>query len=208
MASRLVSIRHFRVAFLFIVVLSGALLAAGTIASSAYATCLTGNMTAQMQTSGPFQGYYKYTLTLSWSTPRGLSHVTFDPGFGLCPEAACAQTWLFEEIAGEGTSTSGCRFDFEGEFNCKGDPSIDYTDPVIKWNAVSSGGCESGQAGTATLRFYTDVPPQAGQTPITLVKNGRNVCEGSITGVFPMACPVPVEPTTWGRIKGLMSRHS
>lgn len=182
----------------------GAILAA----PPASAQCASGVMTAELQTDGPYMGYYKYTLSFSWETPRGLSHIAMDSFFGDCPEAACAQTWLFGDIAGTATASAGCTFDFSGEFNCSGDPSIGYESPVLKWDALDAGGCETGNAGTAVVSFYTDIPPSVGQSPVVLLKNGRNVCEGTVSGVFPIACPVPTEPTTWGRIKSLMSRHS
>lgn len=175
----------------------------------AMAQCVDGTITAALEVGGPFDGLYKYTVQINWDTPQGLSHATLDCGFGACSAIACAQGWFFDTPAGTGTGgePGNCNFDFSGEFNCQGDPSIGFTDPVIKWDAEETNGCEAGNTGSATLCFYTSVPPVMGTLPIVLVKNGQNVCEGDILGDCPLPCPVPTEQTTWSGIRKLIQLH-
>jgi hypothetical protein len=174
----------------------------------ANAQCVEGTITSEMQMFGPFAGLYKYTVEVEWTTPFGLSHLTLDCGFSMCPEAACSRIWVFEEEAGTGVGgePDGCEFGFRGEFNCNGDPSIGVTDPVVKWDAEDNG-CEGGKTGSAVLCFFTDIAPIQGDVPVSLIKDGQDVCEGSLSGDCPMACPVPVESTGWGRLKLLLGRE-
>jgi|GEM_PF-6554357 len=165
------------------------------------APCVQGTISGVPQLTGPYAGLYEYTVDLAWSTPRGLSHVTLDCGFESCPAAACAVTWVFGEPAGSAPGEDGCDLEFEGEFNCEGDDSIDMETPVLKWDAGDGEGCEAGREGTATLRFYTDVPPSGGLTPVVLVKNGTEVCSGTLVGDCPLVCPTPVERLHWGVLK-------
>jgi hypothetical protein len=177
------------------------------VVPSASADCVSGSITAAIEDGGPYDGLYKYTVDLQWDTPQGLSHVTLDCGFGACPAAACAEGWLFATPAGTATGDE-CTVEFDGVFNCDGDPSIGYTDPIIKWNALDLNGCEAEKTGSAVLCFYTSVAPVPGVLPVILVKNGENVCEGTITGDCPLPCAVPIEATAWGRIKQMMgSEH-
>jgi len=181
--------------------------------------CISGGISAQMESTGPYAGLYKYTIEVSWSSDRGLSHITLDLGLGQCPELACSSLWIFPDPAGTGTGGEGdgdaikrggrndddesggdCQIRFQGEFNCKGDPSIDYPQPVLKWDVVG-GGCEAGKTGTATLCFYTDIPPSNGFAPTVFNKNGRGVCSGTLEGPIPVICPVSTQPTAWSRIK-------
>lgn len=183
--------------------------------------CITGTISAEMETTGPYTGLYKYTVEVDWSSEKGLSHVSLDFGLGQCVETACASTWLFPAPAGAGKSDEearpairrggaktddddeegDCQVLFQGGFNCKGDPSTGFTDPVLKWDAMGGGPCEAGKTGTATLYFYTDIPPSYGQSPTVMNKNGRNVCAGRLTGAIPIVCAVNAEPTGWGQLK-------
>ena len=173
-----------------------------SIASGAFAVCeISGTVTAELQTSGPFAGLYKYTSVLTWRTDQGLSNVTMDCGFGQCPEATCNQTFLFDDPAGFGDGEGGCTMEFTGEFNCQGNPSIGFIDPAIKWDAV--GDCQPGKSGTVTLCFYTNLGPRADYVaPVFIIKNGGGVCRGTVTGDCPAApCVVPTAEMTWGQVK-------
>jgi hypothetical protein len=172
-------------------------------ASPADAQCVEGAMTSELLTEGPRAGLYKYTLTLSWDTPYGLSHVTLDCGFENCPAEACATEWFFDEPAGYGTGgdPDDCDFEFEGSFLCGGDPSVELVQPVLKWDAIDTDECEAGRTGSAVLSFYTHVGPVMHEVPIVIVKNGQEVCTGEIAGACPLPCATPVEQMTWGTIK-------
>lgn len=169
------------------------------------AQCVTGTVTAELQLAGPFMGLYKYTAEITWDTPQGLSNVTLDCGFDCDPELACAQTYLFEDPAGHSDGEDCENVDYSGEFNCSGNPSIGLNKPIIKWDAIDDG-CVPASMGSATLCFYTNVGPHPdADLPVILIKNGLNVCEGTITGDCPALCTVPTEESSWGFIKGRYS---
>jgi hypothetical protein len=195
------TLRNWHVRFLVIAL---GLLIVGS-AGSAHSQCVTGTLTAEFITVGPFAGYYKYTLSFSWNTQQGLSNLTLDCGFGECAGDACAADWLFDDPAGDSTNDpepgvcNGTTL-YTGEFNCGGNPSIGVTDPIIKWDVVP-GECEPETAGSGTLCFYSPAAPQSGEATMILVKNGQNVCEGTVMGDCPGVCPVPTDIQTWGAIK-------
>jgi len=174
--------------------------------SPATARCLDGSVVATYQYDGPYRGLYLYTVTLEFMLEKGLSHVTLDLGFSDCLEYACSQTYLFQNPAGESPGTiANCPVTFTGQFNCRGDPSIDYMVPVVKWDVSSASGCEPGKMGAATLRFYSNLGPDPSRTvSLFLIKNGQEVCEGTLTGDIPVSpCSVPVQEMRWGTIKSI-----
>jgi len=188
--------------------------------------CISGKISAHLETQGKYAGLYKYTVDVTWSADKGLSHITLDLGLGQCRDVACASPWIFPNPAGEGTGEGdddshiklgsaqdgkhgdvdendgggACTVGFKGGFNCKGDASIDNTEPVLKFDVQAGGPCGT-KAGTAVLCFYTDVPPSNGHPPIVFNKNGHSVCGGTLTGPIPVICPVSTQPTAWSRIK-------
>ncbi len=177
------------------------------LAPAAHGQCVSGNITSQLETSGPFAGLWKYTLDISWDTPQGLSNVTLQCDF-VCA-SICDAGWAFADTSGTGAGINDdenpvpgqCDLPFSGEFNCMGNPSIGITGPMIKWDALDGMGCEAGAQGSATLCFWVDLPPDPNNTaPVVLLKNGQNVCEGVITGDCPQ-CPVGVESIDWSKVK-------
>ena len=168
----------------------------------ANANCVEGTVTATFQFSGPHAGLWKYTLEFAWDTPQGLSNVTLDCGFGACKEIACDGTFEFDSPAGQSDGEPApCTVDYEGEFNCDGNPSIGFPDPIIKWDAIDNG-CEPGATGSGTLCFYSNFGPHPDSPlPIVLIKDGQNVCNGTIMGDCPSACTVPTEHLNWGALK-------
>jgi hypothetical protein len=174
------------------------LLAAGTV----YAQCVTGTVTAEFQTTGPYAGLWKYTLEVEWDTPFGLSNITLDCGFGCNPEAACEKIYAFDTPAGTSTGEpEPCIAEYSGEFNCQGNPSVGITDPIVKWDALNNG-CEPGPTGSGVFCFYTNIPPVPDSpTPVTIIKDGQDVCTETIMGDCPALCPVANEGETWGFVK-------
>ncbi len=170
----------------------------------ASAQCVGGSISSELMNSGPHAGLFKYTVSINWDTEKGLSHVTLNCSFGECATAACGHTWEFDSPGGIGTGgdPGNCDFDFAGEFNCNGDASIGIDEPILKWDAIDDG-CEAEKTGTGTLCFYTDVPPAMGDVPVVLVKNGQSICEDVLVGDCPLACPIPVQRTTWGAVRSL-----
>ena len=172
------------------------------IDSPVYAQCVVGDVSAEFQIDGPFAGQYKYTLNFTWDLPQGLSNVTLDCKMNCA--LACQLTWGFDDPSGfsDGVNGAPCVVDYVGEFNCNGNPSIGLMVPIIKWDTVEAVGCEPGATGSGTLWFYTIAAPfQNGPTPIFLLKNGLQVCEGTVSGVCPAICTNPVEESTWGAVK-------
>jgi len=77
--------------------------------------------------------------------------------------------------------------------------------PVAKWDALGDedDGCAPGRIGMVVLYFLTNVGPDPNsEMSFFLIKNGQNVCEGTIIGDTPgPACMVPTRDTRWGAIK-------
>jgi hypothetical protein len=170
------------------------------------ARCLEGTSIAAYQYAGPFRGFYLYTIELHFVLEKGLSNVSLKLNVEDCPELACQQLFYFPDPAGTlSDAETLCPRAFIGEYNCKGNPSIDLVGPVVKWDAVSSGGCVPGKTGTVTLYFYTNIGPDPdSRMPFFLIKNGLLVCEGHLVGDTPgPACMVPVDGTSWGAIKAI-----
>jgi hypothetical protein len=175
-------------------------------APTAFAQCVTGTISSELVADGPFAGLWKYTVNLSWDVQQGLSNVALFCNFG-CSDV-CAQTVAFEDTTGTGdgvlnddTSVPGdCVVPFTGGFNCRGNPGQGLPDPHIKFDALDMPECEPGATGTATLCFYTELPPSDGEAPVVLLKNGQNVCEGMLVGDCPQ-CPVAVEKANWTKVK-------
>lgn len=178
------------------------------LAPAAHAQCVTGSISAELETSGPFDGLWKYTVDITWEIPQGLSNVAIQCGFD-CATAICDAGWAFADTSGTGdgvtndeTSVPGdCTVPFVGEFDCKGVPQLGLDGPTIKWDALDFPECESGTTGSATLCFWIDLPPEPeSEAPIVVIKNGLNVCEGMLVGDCP-SCPVGVEAIDWSKVK-------
>lgn len=170
------------------------------------AICLDGTIVAVYQSDGPYRGLYLYTVTLNFLLEKGLSNVTLDLGFSECLDFACRQTFLFPNPAGESPGeVANCPVIYVGEFNCAGNPSIDLSVPVVKWDVSSAMGCEPGKTGTTTLRFYTNLGPDPDKDlSLFLIKNGQEVCEGTLSGDAPVSpCSVPTRDARWGEIKSM-----
>lgn len=189
----------------------GLLVLAALIPSLATAgECVSGSSAAALQSSGPFAGMWKYTLTVTWDTgSQDLSHLTFDLGLDDCPCVCDEGVIRFDTPAGDsdGHLPSGepCTVDYAGDFVCAGDPSIPEQDgPAVKWDPAE-GDCEPGRTGTGTFCFYSLNGPGAAGPGELWIKFGQNTCTGPLTGDLPACngCPTPIEPATWGAVKSL-----
>ena len=177
----------------------------------AVSQCVTGTVSAEFKTTGPFAGLWKYTLDFSWDLPQGLSNVTLDCGIGHCGGEVCSQTYLFDTPSGTSTGVDGggnaCVVDYAGEYNCLGNPSIGLSIPIVKWDALNNL-CEPGPVGSGTLCFFTLAPPHFdAKLPIVLIKNGQNLCYGMVFGACPIDCTVPIEESSWGEVKAKYSNE-
>jgi hypothetical protein len=173
---------------------------------------VSGTITAVRNTEPPFQGYWRYCLTISWDTnnyggkPHGVSHFSLPLGLGSCKYICETGYVMFADTAGSSVAASGCTAYYYGDFNCKGDPSISLVGPTVKFEPYGSG-CEPGIVGIATMCFYSPVAPGAPGTYANgvWIKFGLNKTYGPLVGQLP-GCASPVigtEASTWGGIKAL-----
>jgi len=153
-----------------------------------------------------------YTLTVYWDTggPYALSHMNLlmDIAGGTCNCADFVDAISWDHPIGYSDGDPSCSVDYAGNLECDGDPSIPGVDNILlKFEPIEGMGCEPGTTGTATLYFYSDLPPAPiDEDILTLVdKFANDYCFGGLTGDFPaMACdPVPANRIPWGGAKGL-----
>ena len=182
-----------------------------SLAPATFAQCVDGTISSQLMTSGPFTGLWKYTMQVTWDLPQGLSNVALQCNFA-CGNAICNSAWSFDTPSGTGDGIASdegtpgeCTVPFAGEFLCSGNAQMNLVGPTIKWDALDSPECEAGTTGSATLCFYIDRPPDTGTSPVILIKNGQQVCSGTIQGDCP-SCPVAVDATDWSKVKWLYFR--
>lgn len=175
------------------------------------ATCLiAGSVSAAPNPDPSCLGAWEYTLSVTWDTgsPCGLSHLDLllaHQGEGCdCPGLDRSLNWLCPI----GTSTgvpAGCTVAYEGLLNCNGDPSVDVTDLLLKFEPIESEECEPGPTGQAIFTLYSNYAPAPITEPnLFLVdKFGQLVCSGQLTGVFPgLPCdPTAAETDSWGHQK-------
>lgn len=169
---------------------------------------VSGTSTAVLMTDGPFAGLWQYTLVVSWDngSPFALSHLTFDLDLDDCPCVCVDDFWIFDnpagESAGEDADGNPCTVHYTAELLCTGDPSTPQEGPALKWEPIEEG-CAPGPVGSGTFIFYSPHAPETGDPRELWTKYDGLQCEGLLTGDLPgcNGCPVPVEPTTWGRIK-------
>lgn len=165
--------------------------------------------TATQIAGGEYDGWYKYTYTVTWDLSKGLSH------WDLVLKPACLDGLHFFDFAPEngltkdGQSTGETwdigdpvcyKVNYGAEFSPTGDPSTNVTAPIIKWEPTSSY-YEPGKEGTGQFWFYANVVPQTGTfDDVIVAKYGNNTRLGDLTGAYP-SCnviqpqPVP-EPAT------------
>jgi hypothetical protein len=99
-----------------------------------------------------------------------------------------------------------CNLDFEGQYVCKGDPSLPpaMNGPAVKFLPDTSSTCDPLLAGSGTFCFYTPMPPAAPTTHSNAlaIKHGSEVCYGDLVGSLPICdCALPAQGATWGRVK-------
>ncbi len=182
------------------------LVAAGT----ALASDLSGVITAEFV--GPHGiGEWRYTLAVNWENlpARGLSHLNLSLGAGtVCTEEDLAAGVLWGFNAGMVINS-----DFTREILClaqyevNGDPSLNITEPLLKFEPHPGSIRGPGPVGWGRLVFYSDRPPAAIVTPNSFLsqKFGTYSSFGQVTGVFPaLPCdPVDAEVSAWGEVKAL-----
>lgn len=174
--------------------------------------CLSGTVSAQE--TGPNSGVWKYCITLNYdvtSLAQSPSHFSLILGaLTECPCACSPGVFEFETPAGTSPGTHQitglpCTVEYEGVFNCEGDPTLpEFPGLALKWEVPAGSTCEPDLAGTATLCFLSWLPPGAPSSTTAAIKLGQSSCSGTVTGTLPSCdCPTPVRPGTWGRLKSL-----
>jgi hypothetical protein len=173
---------------------------------------ISGTVSASQPNDPGFEGLWKYTVNLTWDTDaQGLSHASVFLGLETC-ECVC-NSGVVQFPSPAGTSTGDpepCVENYNGQYACMGDPTIPagMNSPAVKFEHDEIDGCEPGNSGTGTFCFYTIFPPApANSNPSGVgIKYGTNSCLGELSGQMPVCqCVVPVQPTTWGRVKAFRS---
>jgi hypothetical protein len=180
-------------------------------ASGSAACSTSGSVSAALQVGGPFDGWWKYTITGSWDTGgEALSHISFLISYA-CDCCDISGLIGFDTPAGTSTGEDGlgnaCTAEYVGTGDmCSDDPTIPSTDPALKFEPVE-GDCEAQSTGNGTWCFYSLLPPlpAANYPGAVVVKYGNNLCSGDLVGEMPDCTDcltVPTRLTTWGKLKG------
>jgi hypothetical protein len=159
--------------------------------------------------SGEFEGYWCYTIEITWDAPNDLSNASAFVGLEGLACACDPGVFLFSTPAGTSTGTGEggiCELDYVGTYLCSGDPSLppEYANvTAVRWDP-SPEVCNAGTSGSATLVFYSLLAP--GQDQIypdaVSIKSGLDTFVGNLTGVLPAAdCGVDHEHESLGQLK-------
>jgi len=170
---------------------------------------ISGTATVEPAGPGPFDGYWCYTVDLTWSTPKSLSHLTIYVGLDNL-ECAC-DDGLFAFPSPAGTTTGeedgvSCTLDYDGEYVCHGDPSLPSgMDDLaaVKWDPISEP-CDAGSVGSGAFLFYSLLAPGPSTTheDLLVIKNGQNASTGDVVGQLPQAdCAVHTRDDSFGGVK-------
>jgi len=182
------------------------------LAGTAYGQCASGTVTAELMTTGPFAGLYKYTYSVEWNFALyALSHPDLFIDLETC-ECVCDPSVVqFDDPAGHTVSDNDgtiCEDDYYGEYVCMGDPSLpaDMNGPAVKWEPYMNPdpGCEPGTSGTGSFCFYSPLPPgeSTTHTDAIAIKHGTETCYGDVSGVLPICdCTVHTHDASLGELK-------
>jgi len=173
-------------------------------AGEAGAGLISATGTAELVQGGDYAGWYKYTYDLTWDLKKGLSH------WDLLLKPGCTQPdhqIVFETALGgasDGLSTGDgwkpskpvvFTVSYEGMFEPQGDPSINLTAPLIKWEPDETYD-EPGKKGTGQFWFYANILPEYGTfDDVLAAKYGRSKIFGDLDGAYP-SCQIIPEPAT------------
>jgi hypothetical protein len=170
-----------------------------------------GDASTVAVTDNGFKGYWRYCLSIGWDVsqypdgPHGASHLSIILGLEECLADCNGQCFIFPDTVGVSDGVGGCTVYYYAEFDLKGDPTIPPDIPTLKFEPYP-GTCEPGVTGTATVCFYSLIPPELGESsPGSIwIKFGRYTEEGPITGKLP-SCKgtTTIDSSTWSSIKRL-----
>jgi hypothetical protein len=202
--SRTAVVGHISVTAAFVFLL----LAVSVHAQSAY---VWGDASASAVTAPGLRGYWEYCITIGWDVsqygehPYGMSHLSLILGLEECLADCGGSCFVLPDTVGVGTGVEGCGTYFYAELNLKGDPTVTPETPTLKFEPYPAF-CEPGAVGTATMCFYSSIPPESGASEpgFVWIKFGLNIEEGMITGMLPSCRGTAAnESSTWGSIKRL-----
>ncbi|MHC4759522.1 MAG: PEP-CTERM sorting domain-containing protein [Planctomycetota bacterium] len=191
------------------------------LCSNTYASLITGTSTATQLTAddldsapeGVEEGWYKYTMNLTWDLDNGLSH------WDLILKLGCAELDHLFEFGGFESSVSGqsTSEDYPEEpftvnwfayLNRNGDPPAGITEPLLKYEypALDDLGNpippteEAGEVGYGVFWYYCNVIPQNGSdgngapwVNALVAKAGSNIVWGNLSGDAPSCMVIPNE---------------
>ena len=160
---------------------------------------ITGTSTATYIVDGPYEGWYRYDISILWGHNYGLSHLDLI----LKPNCALEDHLIeFDIPAGFSTSedepTNPTAMGWSGYFNRNGDPSLDIVEPVLKYNSpFYPSDAEPGKSGFGVFSFYSNIIPEPGTHTNALVFKADNMPAeyGDLEGDYP-SCTIVPEPAT------------
>lgn len=149
---------------------------AGTVVPQPY---INGHITAAVQTSGDYEGLYKFQLDIQWYADQDLGHVDL-----LLPADLDTDELIFgfDEPAGYSTGQNypgPYTVNWAGQFDLQ-DPSTDLAGKLIKFEPIKIDG-EPGKAGSGQFWFYSDAPAEhINSATIVTAKSGPDTIPGQL----------------------------
>jgi len=155
------------------------------------------------------RGDWRYEMRVTWdnNSPFALSHfnLKLDDGTN-CTEGDIRSYLMWGSPAGEahGFEVNGSIY-FDAVLEMNGDPSLDISVPLIKYEPNDMGDVRPGPSGTGVFVFWSDLPPWPIDRPNLLLseKFGQEHSFGVMDGVFPaLPCnPIATTRESWGTVK-------
>ncbi|MCX5654432.1 MAG: PEP-CTERM sorting domain-containing protein [Planctomycetota bacterium] len=154
--------------------------------------------TVEQVTGGVYDGWFKYSYTVTWDFSKGLSHLDLT-----LPAASLTGAIDFAfglGAAGQSTGSSYHKGDtpiysvlYDGAFEPRGDPSTSLTQPLLKWEPADGG--SPGKVGVGQFWFYSDAAPITGTfEDVLAAKYGTSKIFGDLAGAYPSSAKPEPEP--------------
>ena len=171
--------------------------------AAAEASIISATGTAELVQGGDYAEWYKYTYDLTWDLAKGLSHwdLILKPGCTQPDHKIVFDTGIGGAYDGLSTGdgwTPGqpvvFTVSYEGMFAPQGDPSINLTAPLIKWEPYETYD-EPGKKGAGQFWFYANILPEYGSFDnVVVAKYGKNNVFGDLTGAYPSCQIIQTSP--------------
>jgi hypothetical protein len=177
----------------------------------AYPEYVWGEASATEAGEPGYSGYWHYCISIGWDVSEyaegahANSHVSMVLELEDCLDECGDACFIFPDTVGMGDGADGCTVYFYAEIDIKGDPTVPADTPTLKFEPYYDT-CEPDIIGTASVCFYSLIPPEAGVTedwPIW-IKFGPYTEKGFIAGTLPSCSgTAATASSTWGSIKRL-----